>query len=233
MRNPLRYYLPDYRFLIAVSGLVVLLDQITKTLVRTQLSLTSFWVPFPSQVPFFRIVHWKNTGAAFGIFQDASLLFTILAILVTVGILNFYPIIPRSDRYLRAAVALQLGGAVGNLVDRLMHGHVTDFISVLNLPVFNIADASISIGVVLILIPILPQLQQEYAASQLMRTAREVNAEKRDLPDKAIEAQEPFTLGLLEVLLEDTEYVRQFRLTQEVRRIRLNRERSLKGMSRG
>jgi signal peptidase II len=233
VRKPLRYYFPDYTFLIAISGLVLFLDQLTKTLVRTRLDLASFWVPIEGLARYVRIVHWKNTGAAFGIFQDASLLFTILAIIVTLGILNFFPIIPRADRYLRAAVALQLGGAMGNLVDRLLLGHVTDFISVLNLPVFNIADASIFVGVILILIPILPQLQDEYAASQMMRSAREVNAEKRMLPAVETDEQELLTLGLVEVLFEDTEFVREFRLNQEVRRIRQNRDSITKGKSRG
>ena len=66
-----------------------------------------------------------------------------------------------------------------------------------------------------------------------MRTAREVNAEKRLGPAFNREEQEPVTLGLVEVILEDTEFVRDFRLTQEVRRQRLNRERIVKGRSRG
>ena len=70
---------------------------------------------------------------------------TVLAFLVSAAIIYYYPQIPSHDRILRFAMIMQLGGGrVGNLVDRLTQGHVTDFISVGNFPVFNLADASIS-----------------------------------------------------------------------------------------
>jgi hypothetical protein len=133
---------------------------------------------------------------------------------------------------LRIAVALQLGGAVGNLVDRLTIGHVTDFVSVLNFPVFNVADASISIGLVLILIPILPQFGAELAANQLLKTARESNAAGRLRPAQPVTSEEPATLGLLEVLFADTDWVRDFRIKQSIRKLRRARQRQSRGMSR-
>jgi signal peptidase II len=97
-------------------------------------------------------VHWYNTGAAFGIFKEGGMVFTVLAFIVIGAILYYYPQVERSDWSLRLAMSMQLGGAIGNLIDRLRIGHVTDFISVGTFPVFNIADASISLGCVVLLL---------------------------------------------------------------------------------
>lgn len=233
MHKPLHQYIPDYRYLFSIAGAVVLLDQLTKWLVRSNLSFTDYWAPFDPLARIFRIVHWKNTGAAFGIFQDGNAVFMALGFIVTIAIVNFYPVIPRSDRWLRAALALQLGGAVGNLVDRLHQGYVTDFFSVLNFPVFNIADASISLGVVLILVPFLPQLLGEIDESRLMRESREINQRYRSESSESLEDEEPVTLGLLEVLLAESTTIQRFTLSQDIRRIRRRVSLVRRGMSRG
>jgi signal peptidase II len=69
-------------------------------------------------------------------------------------ILIFYPQVPRKEWALRLAMGLQLGGALGNFADRIKFGHVTDFISVWNFPVFNVADSSITIGVAVLIIAV-------------------------------------------------------------------------------
>ncbi len=146
--------LRDYLSILSLSGLIVLLDQATKALVRARLGFGEIWVPWDWLAPYARVVHWRNTGAAFGLLQDFGLLFTILAFVVALAILFYFPQVPRQDWSLRLAMILQLGGAVGNLIDRLRAGEVTDFISVGRFPVFNVADASISIGVVILLLGI-------------------------------------------------------------------------------
>ena len=130
---------------------MVVMDQWTKHLVRTNLNFGQTWMPLDWLSPYFRIVYWHNSGAAFGMGQKFSLVFTILAIIVAGAILIYYPQIPREDWPLRIALGLQFGGALGNLTDRLLIGYVTDFISVGSFPVFNIADASISTGVVVLI----------------------------------------------------------------------------------
>jgi len=88
-------------------------------------------------------------------FQGFAFIFTILAVLVSIAIIYYFPRVSPQDWPLRIAMGLQLGGAMGNLIDRLQHsGQVTDFISVGNFAVFNVADASITIGVVVLLIGI-------------------------------------------------------------------------------
>lgn len=148
----MKKYLRDYIILFTLSGLVIALDQFTKSLVRSNLPLEGVWAPWHWLLPYARIVNWKNTGAAFGIFQNFGDVFTVLAIVVSVAILYYFPQVPRKDWPLRLAMCLQLGGAIGNLIDRLFQGYVTDFISVGNFPVFNVADASISTGVAILII---------------------------------------------------------------------------------
>ncbi len=153
----------DYVSLLLTAGTVVGLDQWTKWLVRENLPFQGEWLPDELSWldPYARIVHWYNSGAAFGMFQDAGNVFTVLAFLVIGAILYYYPRVEPKDWPLRLAMGLQLGGAVGNLTDRLTMGKVTDFISIGTFPVFNLADASISIGVVVLLLSVWLREQSE------------------------------------------------------------------------
>jgi signal peptidase II len=144
-----------YLSLLLIAGTVILLDQWTKNWVRTNLAYGESWMPWSWLSPYARILHWRNTGAAFGLFQQGGGIFTILAILVALMIVYYFPRIQRGDWSLRLAMGLQLGGALGNLIDRLQHNYVvTDFISIGTLPVFNIADTSITLGVIVLLLSI-------------------------------------------------------------------------------
>jgi signal peptidase II len=159
----LKKILHDYGFLIPIAGFIIALDQWTKWLVRTNLVFQEVWAPWDWLLPYARIVHWQNSGAAFGMLQGFSFVFTILAILVSLAILYFFPQVPRTDWTLRVAMGLQLGGALGNLIDRLTVGKVIDFISVGNFPVFNVADASISTGVAVLILGV--WLQEKHQKS--------------------------------------------------------------------
>jgi len=144
----------DYLVLIGVAGVIIALDQWTKWLVRENIAFGSQWLPAGWEwlSPYARIVHWYNSGAAFGMFQNGNLVFTVLAFIVIGAIIYYYPQVEANDWTLKLAMGLQLAGAAGNLIDRLMMGKVTDFISVGVFPVFNVADASISIGVAVLLL---------------------------------------------------------------------------------
>jgi signal peptidase II len=143
-----------YAFLAGVAGIIIILDQWTKWLVRTNLPFQGTWLPDALRwlSPYAQIVNWSNSGAAFGTFQNGNSVFTILAILVIGAIIYYFPRVDSRDWPLLLAMALQLGGAAGNLIDRLLMHHVTDFIAVGAFPVFNVADAAISIGVVVLLV---------------------------------------------------------------------------------
>ncbi len=150
----MKKYFWDYIILLAPTSIIVLLDQWTKQLVRTRVPFGQSWSPWPWLEPYARIVHWQNTGAAFGMLQNFGLVFTILAFIVAMAILYYYPRVPRNEWAMRLAMTLQLSGAVGNLIDRLTQGTVTDFISVGNFAVFNVADASISVGTAILVLAV-------------------------------------------------------------------------------
>ena len=147
--------LRNYFTLFSIAGLIIALDQWTKHLVRANLPYNSTWLPesWVHLEEHFRVVHWYNTGAAFGLFKNGSAIFTALAFVVAIAIIWFYGQVEPSDYLLRIPLAMQLGGAVGNLIDRLLlAGKVTDWISIGKFAVFNVADASISVGTALMLI---------------------------------------------------------------------------------
>jgi signal peptidase II len=157
----LKRIIKSYAFLVLVAGVIILLDQLTKSWVQANIPLGQMWMPLEWLAPYARLVHISNTGAAFGLFQGASMIFTVLAFLVSIAILYYFPQVPEKDWPLRLAMGLQLGGAVGNLIDRVTIGHVTDFISVGTFAVFNIADASITVGVGVLLLGIWLQDRKE------------------------------------------------------------------------
>jgi len=153
-----------YGFLVVTSGLVVALDQLSKGLVRATLSLGESWNPFPILSPYINITHWQNNGAAFGLFQSGGTLFMIVAFAVSGIIIYYYGQALPGNRLLRVALSLQLGGAIGNLIDRVRQGPVTDFIHVTNFPIFNVADSSISVGVALLALTMLLERRPERGA---------------------------------------------------------------------
>jgi len=140
--------IPIYKdfVLIQLATLVFVIDQFSKFLVRDQLL---FRESFPTD-GFFRFTHTHNTGSAFGIFQDQNTPLIVVSILGVAILVMIY----RSQRLpsglLRLSLGLQIGGALGNLLDRLRLGHVTDFVDVGTWPVFNVADASIITGLVIL-----------------------------------------------------------------------------------
>jgi len=127
--------------------LVFFLDQFTKAAVRQALA--------PGQsIPaegFLRLTHATNTGMAFGLLPDRTLLLVVASIVGIAVLVIVYRQQRGSRLLLRLALGLQLGGALGNLADRLFLGYVVDFIDVGPWPVFNLADASIVGGILLLL----------------------------------------------------------------------------------
>jgi signal peptidase II len=162
----LKKYLESYTFLFSIAGLIIILDQWTKYLVRSNLALQETWSPWAWLSPYARIVHWKNTGAAFGIFQNLNPVFAVLAVVVSIAILYFFPRVEKGEWPLRIALSMQMGGALGNLIDRLTQGYVTDFVSLGRFAVFNVADASISMGVAVLVVGVWFTERKHAAATQ-------------------------------------------------------------------
>jgi signal peptidase II len=110
-------------------------------------------IPIPALGEYFVFEHVDNYGAAFGILQNQGSLFIVIAVVVAIAILVYARYLPIDQTFVRFLLGLQLGGAVGNLLDRINQGFVTDFVKmgipgVYYWPNYNIADSSIVIGVI-------------------------------------------------------------------------------------
>ncbi len=135
--------------LFLVSAWVMLLDQVSKSVVGRL-------VPMYGTVDYLggllRITHVRNSGAAFGVFQGRQPLLIASALVAAAIVVVSYSRVSLSNWPARFGLGLGLGGAVGNLIDRLRFGGVVDFLEVGPWPVFNLADTAIVVGVALILV---------------------------------------------------------------------------------
>ena len=143
-----------WMILAGALGLAAILDQITKSWVLSNLALYESVQPLPALAPFFQLTRSSNTGAAFGILPMAGDVFLILALVIVAALLWHLRSLPAESRMAPFAIGLVIGGAVGNIMDRLHHGHVIDFIHY-QIPnvisnVSNLADHAIVFGVLLI-----------------------------------------------------------------------------------
>ena len=146
--------------LVAVTAIVVL-DQATKALVRANLPLHESLTVIPG---FFDLTHVRNTGAAFGMLNSVDFAYKpvimVLVALIALGAVASYALtLPSTQQIARYGLALILGGAVGNLIDRATVGYVIDFVDVywrgVHFWAFNVADSAITVGVVLMLLDVL------------------------------------------------------------------------------
>lgn len=147
-----------YSFQLAVAGLIVVADQLTKLAIRREFELYDSTAIIPN---LFSLTRIHNTGAAFGLLDGVDLPFkTALLAVVSVGALAglvmFAVSLPEIHRLARVGVALVVGGAAGNLIDRVWLGYVVDFVDVYwrgwHFWAFNVADSAISIGMALIIL---------------------------------------------------------------------------------
>jgi signal peptidase II len=156
---------------LAVSVLVIVLDQVTKSVVRNTL------IPYMPHQVIPDVLNWTlafNRGAAFSFLADSSgwqtWLFGALAVVVCIGLAVWLARTPRRDWRTALPLALIIGGALGNLIDRLVHGQVTDFVQVYwrtwSFPAFNVADSAITVGAVLLIVFSLFGGRQERSPSQ-------------------------------------------------------------------
>ncbi len=136
---------------------ILIADQLTKAIVAQKIALLDSKTIIPG---FFNLTHIRNRGAIFGFFSqsESQLLYIILmlASLTALGLVVFYFFkTPASEIFMKISLSLILAGALGNLIDRIFRGYVVDFldfyIKKLHWPSFNVADASITIGAILVI----------------------------------------------------------------------------------
>jgi signal peptidase II len=161
-------------FLLMIG--IVLLDQATKLLVDSLMSLHESRVVIDG---FVHLTYVRNRGAAFGLFSDAdlpfqSMLFSAVSLLALGAIAAYFFKLPDRSRLARAALALVMGGALGNLIDRARLGSVIDFVDVFwgphHWPAFNVADSAISVGVALLVLDMLRAPHAEHSPKRGMAT---------------------------------------------------------------
>ncbi|HEX7364171.1 MAG TPA: signal peptidase II [Dehalococcoidia bacterium] len=138
---------------LLIAACVIALDQITKLWVRSNLNLYET-IPVCGRITLTNI---RNTGSAFGLFVNQAFLLTLIAVVGVVAILLFYRYFSKSNMLGISGLSLVLGGAVGNLIDRLRFGYVTDFIDVrlwgeFHWPTFNVADSAITVGSIVLIV---------------------------------------------------------------------------------
>ena len=144
---------------LLLAAFIVALDQVSKFWIISHLSIGE---SLP-EIGRLRIIHLQNTGAIFGMFTDHSLLLTIVALIGLIVILIFFRYFSESSILSAIALGLVFGGAIGNLIDRIRIGAVTDFIYVrlwgdFYWPAFNVAYSAISVGVIVLMIFIILEI---------------------------------------------------------------------------
>lgn len=124
-----------------ITSIIIIIDQFIKYLIKINKPDIGFGL--------IDIIFIKNHGSAFGLFQyKINIILIITFIFITIFIYNIENILKEKDYF---AYFLILGGAISNLIDRIIYGYVIDYISILNFPVFNIADSAITIGAIIII----------------------------------------------------------------------------------
>jgi signal peptidase II len=172
---------PRWPLFLALAGLVLLADQLTKAWIVANIEPGR---PLPLFGDLVRLVFSQNTGALFGLFRDNATLFAIVSIGVIAAIAIYHGRSPRSA-LLSTALGLLLGGALGNLIDRLRLGYVVDFVDAgignVRFYTFNVADSAISGALLLILLlAVFPTLAGEPRPTKPVHTPAEPAADAGD-----------------------------------------------------
>lgn len=140
--------------LLAIAGTLAL-DQLSKWIVLRELGPNGSRDVVEIVPGVLRLIFVRNTGSAFGLFQGGAEWLKIVAVFAVILLAIYYVRQASKDWVLALALGLQVGGALGNIIDRFRHGYVVDWIDVSRWPTFNIADSGITIGVVLLMYSLL------------------------------------------------------------------------------
>ena len=157
---------PEHLVLPVVALLTLAIDQVSKSLVVTRLELGQSMDLASWLAPIFQLTYVTNTGVVFGLLRGLGNLFSVVPLAVILVVLLYYRRLPPGHVLVRICLGLLLGGAIGNLVDRLLRGSVVDFIDVnfwplRDFPLYNLADASIVTGVGILALTILLEPREE------------------------------------------------------------------------
>lgn len=139
-----------------IGSLVIIADQLSKAWIVQNLGPETMTRFIPVVGDTARLAYSQNTGVAFSLFQNMPQLLTFTSLVIMVGAIYFYKTqLPNQRIFVQVILGLILGGALGNLIDRVRLGYVVDFIQVGWFPIFNLADSAISVGAVLLMLQFL------------------------------------------------------------------------------
>ena len=148
----------DLKGLTIFSFIAVVIDQLAKIIISSKVALDS---SFPIVKGFWYITNVHNTGAAFSILEGSRLLFISVGIIAIVLIGLYYRSLENKIDYDVVTFSLLIGGIIGNMIDRIIHGYVIDFLSFnifgYNFPVFNLADTFIVVAIILLIFRIIKE----------------------------------------------------------------------------
>lgn len=141
---------------LLISTTILLIDQASKIWIRATLGPQPLQGAIPLIGDWSNLIYSRNTGVAFGLFQNMSPLFLVLSILITLGAIYVYIVyLPNQHVGVQLSMGLIIGGALGNVVDRIRLGYVVDFIQIGWWPVFNVADSAITTGATILAVYLL------------------------------------------------------------------------------
>lgn len=148
-----KYYI-TISLIVAIAILII--DQVTKRIIATTMNIGDSYEVIPN---FLNITSHRNNGAAWGILSGKMGFFYIITIVILIVLVLFYIKEAKYNLFMQVAISLLFAGALGNFIDRLVNGEVVDFVDTIifgyDFPIFNVADSSLTIGVLFIIIALL------------------------------------------------------------------------------
>lgn len=147
---------------VVVTLLILAIDQLTKYLIAAKMTIGDSYTVIPH---FLNITSHRNNGAAWGILSGKMGFFVIITLIILAILIIFYIKEAKGNLFMQIALSLLFAGAIGNFIDRLLHGEVVDFIDTnifgYDFPIFNVADSSLTVGVIFIIIALLKDMNNK------------------------------------------------------------------------
>ena len=147
---------------VVVTLLILAIDQLTKYLIAAKMTIGDSYTVIPH---FLNITSHRNNGAAWGILSGKMGFFVIITLIILAILIIFYIKEAKGNLFMQIALSLLFAGAIGNFIDRLLHGEVVDFIDTnifgYDFPIFNVADSSLTVGVIFIIIALLKDMNHK------------------------------------------------------------------------
>lgn len=147
---------------ISITIVILILDQITKFIITKTMQIGDSFEVIPN---FLSITSHRNNGAAWGILSGKMAFFYIITVIILIILIVFFIKEAKHNLLMQIAISLLFAGALGNFIDRVLNGEVVDFVDTYifsyNFPIFNVADSSLTIGVVLVIIALLRDMRTE------------------------------------------------------------------------